>query len=128
LGLTEPTISWYSKTTISLTVTSDYQKHATQKLYRPWIQDEYKINDSDIKDKPWCTLGPSCGPLTPPLIIHPSICTYWTPHQSYFKVLFHAFHFSNCFLLRNLNDSGFCFDTLAVNNWIYRLYQLVSKC
>jgi hypothetical protein len=36
-----------------------------------------KISDYDIKDKPWCTLGPSCGPRTGVLLhpltsIHPS--------------------------------------------------------
>jgi hypothetical protein len=36
-----------------------------------------KINDCDIKDKPWCTLGPSCGPragvlLHPLTSIHPA--------------------------------------------------------
>jgi hypothetical protein len=106
-------------------VTSDFlnQIHATQKLFRPWTQDEYKISDCDLlyllmwhynqylvkacprrsfhvclswaqcvqsltpkarlslftpsaqvivtaKIKPWCTLGPSCGPRAGVLLHH----------------------------------------------------------
>jgi LPS O-antigen subunit length determinant protein (WzzB/FepE family) len=34
-------------------VTSDFlnQIHATQKLFHPWTQDEYKISNCEIKDK-----------------------------------------------------------------------------
>jgi hypothetical protein len=41
-----------------------------RKKFRPWTQDEYKITDCGSKDKPWCTLGPSCGPHTGMLLHH----------------------------------------------------------
>jgi hypothetical protein len=28
-----------------------------RRIFRPLTQDEYKISDCDIKDKPWCTTG-----------------------------------------------------------------------
>jgi hypothetical protein len=57
-------------------VTSDFlnQIHATQKLFRPWTQDEYKISDCDIKDKTVVHIRPVLWPAyrsaTPPLTIH----------------------------------------------------------
>jgi hypothetical protein len=62
-----------------LPVTSDFlnQIHATQKSFRPWTQDEYKISDCDSKDKTVVhirpVLWPACRSATPPLTIHPSI-------------------------------------------------------
>jgi hypothetical protein len=58
-------------------VTSDFlnQIHATQKLFRRWTQDEYKISDCDSKDKIVVhirpVLWPACRSATPPLTIHP---------------------------------------------------------
>jgi hypothetical protein len=62
-------------------VTSDFlnQIHATQKLFRPWNQDEYKISDCDIKDKTMVhirpVLWPACRSATPSLTIHPMLCS-----------------------------------------------------
>jgi hypothetical protein len=64
-------------------VTSDFlnQIHATQKLLRPWTQDEYKISDCDSKDKTVVhirpVLWPACRSATPPLTIHPSIQIFY---------------------------------------------------
>jgi hypothetical protein len=60
-----PTSVDTQKSTMNFPVTTDCdenQIHATQKLFRPYTQ--------NIKDKPWYTLGPSCGPRAEVLLNH----------------------------------------------------------
>jgi hypothetical protein len=65
-----------------------------------------KISDCDIKDKPWCTLGPPCGPRAGVLLPtdNPSI----HPQQTQIQIEknFNVFVLLNLFILPHLENSS----------------------